>query len=568
MIIWWHYLLLVNFYLILFFVFYKVFLRQETFFQLNRVYLVAASLISFLIPLIQLEWVHQLFITQRVQQTIYATINPGFIYHVKPVENTPMTLGEILSFVYLTGAIILLARFVFQLLKLKTQLKVEITQTPFSFFNTLRVNDNLPGRDTVIAHEEVHVTQWHSADVLLIEAIMIINWFNPVVYLYRKAIKYVHEFIADRKVIQTGILKEEYALLLLSQTFGISPHQLTNTFFNQSLLKQRIKMLNQDESRRRGLLKYGLSAPLFVAMLIFSSATIKNSALIRIINKKTDQAFAITTVHLNNTPSKATEKNKLASPERKIVVKNSQENNLNEVKLTTTSKIMASVIDSSTMNEASPVFSAVEINPTFPGGEVNLYRFLSANIHYPDKAKATNISGRVFIQFVVEKDGSLSNFKILRDPGAGLGAETERVLATSPKWSPGIQNGNQVRVQYTVPVNFSLENNNSADTIKVKTINISKKQIYFFSTPVSDTVKQLTTNNIATNKIAFDLKKWPLLGNTLILLDGKEIAKERFSKIDAKSIAVINVFKDDATKFYGERGKNGVVSIVTKPAEK
>jgi TonB family protein len=103
----------------------------------------------------------------------------------------------------------------------------------------------------------------------------------------------------------------------------------------------------------------------------------------------------------------------------------------------------------------SKVYSAVQVNPSFPGGEQDFARFLRENIRYPSEAKRKNVTGRAYIQFIVETDGSLTNFTVPRDPGEGLGDEAVRVLKLSPKWKPGIQNGRPVRVQYTVPINFS-----------------------------------------------------------------------------------------------------------------
>ncbi|EHQ24582.1 energy transducer TonB [Mucilaginibacter paludis] len=102
------------------------------------------------------------------------------------------------------------------------------------------------------------------------------------------------------------------------------------------------------------------------------------------------------------------------------------------------------------------IFTAVQVNPSFPGGEEAFGKFLRENIRYPSKAKINNTTGRTFTQFVVEPDGSLTNFKTLRDPGNGLGEEALRVLKLCPKWIPGTQNGKAVRVLYTVPINFSL----------------------------------------------------------------------------------------------------------------
>lgn len=113
-------------------------------------------------------------------------------------------------------------------------------------------------------------------------------------------------------------------------------------------------------------------------------------------------------------------------------------------------------VTETTPNNDKNIFIAVEVNPSFPGGEAAFGKFLQNHIRYPAVAKENNVQGRAFIQFVVERDGSLTDMKILRDPGSGLGEEAVRVLKSSPHWSPGIQNGKPVRVQYTVPVNFSL----------------------------------------------------------------------------------------------------------------
>jgi protein TonB len=106
--------------------------------------------------------------------------------------------------------------------------------------------------------------------------------------------------------------------------------------------------------------------------------------------------------------------------------------------------------------EDNTPFVAVEVAPVFPGGEEAFGKFLHDHIRYPAVAKENGTQGRAFIQFIVERDGSLTDLKILRDPGSGLGEEAVRVLKISPHWRPGIQNGKPVRVQYTVPINFSL----------------------------------------------------------------------------------------------------------------
>lgn len=104
-----------------------------------------------------------------------------------------------------------------------------------------------------------------------------------------------------------------------------------------------------------------------------------------------------------------------------------------------------------------PIFTVVESEPEFPGGMEALYKYLAQNIKYPQLARENGITGKVYVQFVVEKDGSIANPRILRDIGGGCGAEAIRVVKAMPKWSPGKQRGKAVRVQFNLPVNFNLK---------------------------------------------------------------------------------------------------------------
>ncbi len=291
---WWQYLMLVNIYLLLFYGFYVLLLSRETFFQLNRIYLVSAALLSFFIPLIQSDWLKSLFITQKVQYTIYSS--PVMRYRFTPIQHTQITIGQVLVIIYIAGIIFLLARFIWQLIILNKVIDQPQSSAAYSFFKKIKLGDDLTNNKLIAAHENAHASQWHSADVLIIEAVMIINWFNPIVYLYRFTIKHIHEFIADQQALKLGTDKADYALLLLSQTFNAPAHQLVNPFFNKSLLRQRIIMLQKNKSHRVMLIKYGLSAPLFILMLILSSATVNNSKTVRFINQKATQVFSTPTV--------------------------------------------------------------------------------------------------------------------------------------------------------------------------------------------------------------------------------------------------------------------------------
>lgn len=571
---WWQYLLLVNIYLVLFYAFYVLLLKKETFFQLNRVYLVTASLLSFFIPLIQANWVQNLFITQQVKYTIYSS--PVLIASFKPViEDTRISIGEVLAVLYLCGILFLSTKLIWQLLKLKKVISQPQTNAAYSFFKKIKLDESNADNAVIEAHEQVHAQQWHSADVLLIELVMIINWFNPVVYMYRFAIKHIHEYIADRQAVQAGTNKADYALLLLSQTFHTPAHQLVNPFFNHSLLKQRIIMLQKNNSQRISLIKYGLSAPLFILMLILSSATINNSKTVTVINKKAARLF--------KTPAQPVELARVitgeTNPDTVVIVTDPKLKKQNQVTVTdvkrkpgqviVTDVVLANMSPSKaieaeiqaardTTNKGA-VFTSVEQVPEFPGGTPAFSKFLSTNIRYPKEAHDKGITGRVIATFVVETDGSLSDIHITRGIGSGCDEEAVRVLKLSPKWKHGTQNGRAVRVQYAVPIQFTLT---PADEKKLnKTGAVKKTAGNTFSIGTADTAKfkgKMGSTDITALKL--DPAKQPLY-----LLNDKELTEDEFKAIDVQGIVSIAVLKDkNATALYGEKGKNGVVLVTTR----
>jgi hypothetical protein len=277
------YLLQVNLYLLLFYSLYFVLLRNETFFKMNRFYLVGSALLSLAIPLVKLQWVKELFLGEQVFQVTQKISNVISYEDVISERNGNMlTVGthspslsnlEILAIIYGFITLLFLFNFLRKLYQLKKALQSDNRSQAFSFFNKIVVDDSLEGKDTIIDHEMVHVRQWHSLDVIFLEIFTAFNWFNPIAFLYKKAIKDIHEFIADDTAASKLEDKSAYTLLLVSNVFGAKPQQLTNSFFNQSLLKRRIIMLHKTKSRQVAILKYGLSVPLFVSMVILSSAT-------------------------------------------------------------------------------------------------------------------------------------------------------------------------------------------------------------------------------------------------------------------------------------------------------
>jgi hypothetical protein len=540
---WWQYLLLVNLYLVLFYGFYTILLKKETFFHLNRIYLVSSALLSFFIPLIHSDWIRNLFITQEVQHTLSVYSRPIMVYHFKPIEEHHITIGQVMMFIYTIGAGILVVKFIWQLISLKRVIDRPEAVGAFSFFKSIRMGANLDSQGVIAAHEQVHARQWHSADVLLIEAIAIINWFNPVVYFYRFGIKHIHEFIADRQALQNGMSKADYALLLLSQTFKTPAHQLVNPFFNHSLLKQRIIMLQKSRSQRAALLKYGLSAPLFILMMVLSSATITQNWRVKLINHKAEEVFL--------TP--ASSLNALIKEEVTPVA----HTNKTVIKFTDSPKPTASVPDD------DPIFITVEKEPEFKGGILEFYRFLSKNIQYPDAMLKKSVQGKVFISITIEKDGSLSDIKPVRDIGFGAAEEAIRVLKLSPNWEPGYQNGQKVRVRYTLPINFAIVNN-APPAVKDTIPESNKDQFNTTSKTVYAKIKD-TTKTVGTTLIGLDTQIKPLY-----VLDGKEVPN--LDNLDPETIESIAVLRQKSEEdiyvaLFGKKALDGVVVIKTKKSK-
>jgi TonB family protein len=165
-------------------------------------------------------------------------------------------------------------------------------------------------------------------------------------------------------------------------------------------------------------------------LLILSSATINNSKTVTAINNKAEEIFITPANELN-----------LA----KVVGSDDD---------STGTKDQATIVD--TTKKSDIIFASVEQLPEFPGGIEGFVKFLNSNIQYPKAAKDNNIQGRVICTFIVEKDGALSGTKVVKSVGYGIDEESVRVLNLSPKWKPGIQNHRKVRVQYSVPINFTL----------------------------------------------------------------------------------------------------------------
>jgi hypothetical protein len=292
---WLYYLLEANLYLAVFYGFYHLFLHKETFYTLNRYYLICATLLAFALPVLQVTALNKLLSEQTDQVLIQVITN-------KAAENTPTTISKIIVACYFAVAAVLIARFVNNifkiiLLSLKGQkqksgriIYVELANddTAFSFFNLLFINPKISEKSTILKHEMVHITQHHSFDIIFFELIRIINWFNPISWMIRKDIKLLHEYIADEATTEKDVQKHDYAMFLIQHSFGIVPNQLTNQIFNQSILKRRINMLNKEKSPEKTRLRLLLVLPLIGGMLCTSTMAFTKDYAVDLYPEKQD----------------------------------------------------------------------------------------------------------------------------------------------------------------------------------------------------------------------------------------------------------------------------------------
>ena len=423
------YLLQVNVGLILFYALYKLVCTRDTFFRSRRFILIVSLVLPFILPFIDVrEWLESRDRMIMLTHFDYSAVLPEIVVGSEAAEtgNRVFVLSEWIGYLYLAGVLVLLVRLVvqaFSLYRLIVRMpEKEINGVrvkclndpsgPFSFFGWIFMNPAAVKEDEIneiLTHEMAHVKQHHSVDVLLAEMVSICCWMNPFAWLLKREVRLNLEFLADRKVMEAGFATKSYQYHLLGLAYN-HKYGLSNNF-NFSHLKQRIIMLNKKKSNGAGHIKYALFVLPAFALLVAGNISCSQDA------SQTEDAKEEVVAPV--------------SPEAK-----------------------EAPADSTAKEE---VFMVAEQMPEFPGGMKELLKFLQDNLKYPENAMKNNVQGRVIVQFVVEKDGTLTEFKVARSVDPDLDAEALRVLQTMPKWKPGMQRGKIVRVKFTVPVSFKLQ---------------------------------------------------------------------------------------------------------------
>ena len=462
---------------------YYLFLEKEKMHVFNRFYLLFSLVFSMVIPFITIE------VIQEIAKPI---INPG---NIQIAQGSAVLLEETnylaigLWSLYAIITLVLALRFISNIIKISSKIKLNSPidyknaklillhekTLPHTFLNSIFINEteynNREIEAELYTHELTHVTQKHTLDILFIEILKTIFWFNPIFIFYKKAIQLNHEFLADEKVVTSYNNVPFYQSLLLSKANENQTFYLASNL-NYLITKKRLLMMTKTTSKTEALLKKAMLMPI-VATLLFLLCT-KVVAQETNVKKETTPKKSgnlIKTYYDKTTFKIKDEKGKVASEKKyneltpvekraiPSILSKQKELPTNEELLGILSKGAPEVIEIDAYDSENQfvqkgeneVYNTAGITekPDFPGGIMEFYKFVGNNFKTPEQP---NLKGKVYITFIIEKDGSLSDIKNIRDIGFGTGEEAIRVLKICPKWIPGKMNGVPVRVMYSLPI--------------------------------------------------------------------------------------------------------------------
>ncbi len=414
-----------------------------TFFKYNRAYLLLSMLVSLSIPVFApflvlpeasvpaLHWSH---LTDDISYIIADSEQTTFDWKVLIIK--------ILWAIYGIGVTVVLLKMIYGLSKIYTYytrgqkenfngyqiITTDAVHLPFSFFKSIYISKHVPLKDhihTILEHEQIHIRQWHTLDVLIAEIVQAFFWFNPVMIFYKRALRQAHEFLADDIICRNNSVSN-YTNLLLSKSQSGLELALTNQFFH-SQIKKRIQMMTTTKTNRSATWKYALVLPILIGLIFFFSC-------------KESQ------VNQDTTTETPTELKSAPISEPGIYSDEEMEN----------------------------VYKVVEEMPRFPGCESiisekekedcaknKMLEYIYKNLKYPHEAIKAGLEGQCVVRFIVNTDGNIENIKIVRDIGGGCGQAVLNVISgmneMQEKWIPGKQGGNLVKVLYTLPIKFKLE---------------------------------------------------------------------------------------------------------------
>ena len=504
--------------LAVFYLFYKLLMSRDTFHRFNRFALLGLLVLSSLLPLVEASVnspaaVQETMLTLE-QLLLLADIQPEGESMAAATPSATVLWLRAALLVYLTGIVFFIVRNLCSLARLgrlirqgkrealdsylpdRKEKNVRLVVhdhdiAPFSWMHWIviaRKDLEENGREILI-HELAHIRNRHSWDLLLADLCIFVQWFNPAAWLLKQELQNIHEYEADETVLREGVNARNYQMLLIKKAVGTRLYSMANNF-NHSSLKKRITMMLKEKSNPWARAKYLYILPL--------------------------AALAVTA---------------FARPEVSAVA-----DEISAVKV-----IAPAVHDSIQPNVQTAVAapsSALDQMPEFPGGMEALNTYLRNNIRYPQEAQKAGIQGRVIIQFIVSKDGSITDAEVVESVDPQLDAEGLRLIKNMPRWKPGMRKEQAIRVKQTLPIRFAF-------------------------TKTSD--KPENSNSIFLKNGSYNSS----LKDVILLVNGQEVSPEIFRAIDPQRIQSVTVLKDQASlaKYTTDKSKTGIIQVKLKKEE-
>ncbi len=390
---------------------YWLLLRNEQQFAKMRFFIIGSTLLALIIPLIKLP---KLFIQAKTQiDRLPIEVLPEDVNSSIPEMNTSIWSIDHLIWFYVIISSLFLIRFLkglFFLIHLKRNSfrekfdcysiqKVGEINGSFTFFNWIFLSDQIEKNEDyhmILQHEKAHVSLGHSYDLMFFELFKICFWWLPTTWFINEEIRNIHEYEADAYVLKS-FNADQYSSILISSTLKSNGLGLASSF-HEGLIQKRLKAMKR-QTKKVSPIKLGTLMALFsILFLVFACTeepgqSVKSGGQSGLIESKTD----------------------------------------------------------------GEIYTIVEEWAQYPGGMDALYEFVSNEIGYPKEARISGVEGQIWVQFVVEKDGSLSNVQTVKGIGAGCDEEGERVLQSAASFIPASQRGKQVRVQMVMPIVFKID---------------------------------------------------------------------------------------------------------------
>ncbi|MCQ2226959.1 MAG: M56 family metallopeptidase [Bacteroidales bacterium] len=505
--------------LAVFYMFYRLLLSKETFHMVNRAILLFTAIASFVLPFCVITTTEIATIKAEVKPLILGNFDGSGIVTEIAEATTEYNYQELwqisLLAAMIVGAIIVSIKTIWSIISVSRIIRkgtkkvladgTEIIVSdkaksgPFSWMNFIVLSEedlNEPYK-SIILHEQGHIAYGHSWDIIITDLLTSLQWFNPAIWMLRSDLRALHEYQADDYALRGGINAKEYQLLLIKKAISMSGYSVANGF-NHSILKNRITMMLSKKSSVRGLVKTLYLIPAVGISLAAFAET------------KTIYVAAEEEVTNPVTEDKVTENLAIVQEETAPIIEE---------------KVPEAVEQQD--GDEEEVFMVVEEMPEFPGGEEALVKYVVESVRYPEEAKNKNIQGRVFVHFVIDKEGRVKDEKVAKEVDPLLDAEAVRVVSAMPKWKPGKHRGQAVNTAFTIPITFALTEGGWKNGEK-------------------ENASQGPNPNMAD---------WTFV------IDGKKGTIEDMKKVDKSQIVLIDVKAEEKTAYVYLKNPNGPTKV-------